>query len=99
MLVESDATSETQTLHANIKGLVCMFHSVRGSARLWRAGCGVAPQTSSRSLFCAGATLCKFRWHEADGGTPSAARETRALPNAAEISVLGPISLVLLISR
>jgi len=48
-----------------------------GSARVSRAGCGVSPQLSF--LLLRQGMRVRFR-KVRDGGTPSPARETRALP-------------------
>ena len=50
----------------------------KGSTRLRRVVCGVSPQTSFHHFFSLGS---EEKWFdEIDGGTPSMARETRALP-------------------
>ncbi len=50
---------------------------MQGSARVPRAGCGVSPQRTLIDYPQGGIGLQK---EVCDGGTPSPARETRALP-------------------
>jgi hypothetical protein len=61
---------------------------LKGSTRLWRVVCGVAPQTQQVPADSPSGE--GIRVSEADGATPSAARGTRAVPEPSWLlSLLG----------